>query len=234
MDRQGLQLGETMEDTDATAAAVTTCISAMIDSGSVESHRYFLARRTVLEMLRDRGYSVPETEIERSLADFRAWWNPNLDLDQLTVCYTLATDLSKKIKVLFLGPEAVKIATIRDIHNRVSKDGLSRLILVLQSKISSRARDAMKLIFSFKVEIFQLNELLVNITKHVLERNHIVLNPEQKIEFLTKYKVDVSQLPRMLENDAVSRYYGLEKGTVLKIAYEGDLTGSYVTYKSVF
>lgn len=82
--------------------AVPTCISAMVDTGSVESHRYFLARRTVLEMLRDRGHAVPDDEIQRTLADFRSWWETNPELDRLTLSYTLASDSSKKVITLFV------------------------------------------------------------------------------------------------------------------------------------
>ena len=43
----------------------------------------------------------------------------------------------------------------------------------------------------------------------------------------------VFQLPRMLETDAVARYYGLGKGTVIKITYASKLTGNHVTYRCI-
>lgn len=43
----------------------------------------------------------------------------------------------------------------------------------------------------------------------------------------------VLQFPRMLESDPVSRYYGLKKGQIVKVTYEGELTGSHVTYRCV-
>ncbi|KAK1386760.1 hypothetical protein POM88_014938 [Heracleum sosnowskyi] len=47
------------------------CVAKFIDTGSAETHRLYLARRTVLEMLKDRGYSVEQSEIDMSLAEFR-------------------------------------------------------------------------------------------------------------------------------------------------------------------
>lgn len=41
------------------------------------------------------------------------------------------------------------------------------------------------------------------------------------------------QLPRMLETDAIARYYGLEKGQVVKITCSGGLVDSLVTYRCV-
>ncbi|WJZ93835.1 hypothetical protein VitviT2T_012741 [Vitis vinifera] len=40
------------------------------------------------------------------------------------------------------------------------------------------------------------------------------------------------QLPRMLQQDAIARYYGLEKGQVVKVIYNGEITGSHVTYSA--
>jgi hypothetical protein len=42
------------------------------------------------------------------------------------------------------------------------------------------------------------------------------------------------QLPRMLETDAVARYYGLGKGTAVKVKYDSEITGNHVTYRCIF
>jgi DNA-directed RNA polymerase I, II, and III subunit RPABC1 len=82
---------------------VACCVSSMIDrGGSVESRRLFLARRTALEMLRDRGYSVPEPELARTLPEFRAWWATGKPgLERLAFSTTLASDTSNKVKSFF-------------------------------------------------------------------------------------------------------------------------------------
>lgn len=116
---------------------------------------------------------------------------------------------------------------------RVGKENLSRLILVLQSKMTSKAREAIKDIFKFKVETFHITELLVNITKHVLKPRHDILTENEKQKLLKKFNVEDSQLPRMLETDAVARYYGLRRGQVVKVTYDGELTRSHVSYRCV-
>lgn len=41
------------------------------------------------------------------------------------------------------------------------------------------------------------------------------------------------QLPLMLETDAFARYYGLEKGQVVKITYRGGAVGALKTYRCI-
>ncbi|KAK6140550.1 hypothetical protein DH2020_025709 [Rehmannia glutinosa] len=152
------------------------CIASMVDTGSVESHRYYMARRTLIEMLHDRGYLVDNMEAElcRSLADFRAAYGDKPEPESLRLIACRATDPSRKI-----------------------------------------------------------TELLINITKHFLAPRHEILSPEEKDKLLNKHSVEGKQLPKMLENDAIARYYGLEKGHVVKVTYSGGVTGTIVTYRCV-
>jgi len=97
MEGNGLEGGE-----GSNGEVLGTCLSGMVDYGSIESHRYYLSRRTVLEMLKDRGYSVPISEINLSLEDFRAIYGQNPDFDRLRLSVTHATDPSKRVLLVLL------------------------------------------------------------------------------------------------------------------------------------
>ncbi|KAH0466473.1 hypothetical protein IEQ34_003711 [Dendrobium chrysotoxum] len=73
------------------------CLSSFIDHGTVESHRLFLARRTVLEMLCDRGYVVAPPDLELTLSAFRSLYGEYPDLERLRISTTLSSDPSKKV-----------------------------------------------------------------------------------------------------------------------------------------
>lgn len=204
-----------------------------MDDGTTESHRYYLARKTTLEMLKDRGYIVPNSEINQSLQEFRSIFGPKPDPDRLRISSVLSSDESKRILVIFCGPQLVKVNTMRGIAAQiVNKESLNSLILILQSKITNQAQKAVNE-FNFKVELFQITDLLVNITKHVLKPKHQVLTPREKEKLLKKYNLEEKQLPRMSVKDAIVRYYGYEKGQVLKVMYSGEITQSHVTYRCV-
>ncbi|PRQ49722.1 putative DNA-directed RNA polymerase [Rosa chinensis] len=210
------------------------CLSGYVDDGSTESHRYYLSRRTVLEMLRDRGYSVHPSEIDLSLQDFRALHGQTPDVDRLRFSAAHPSDPSDRILVIYCGPGIVKVNVIRGLHSQITnKDTLTGLILILQSQITSQALKTLDL-YPFKVEMFQITDLLVNITKHVLKPKHQVLTERAKQNLLRKYNIEEKQLPRMSQKDAIAKYYGLERGQVVKVIYSRDITKAHVTYRCVW
>ncbi|KFK36985.1 hypothetical protein AALP_AA4G197500 [Arabis alpina] len=203
------------------------------ESSVIDSHSYYLARRTTLEMLRDRGYEVSEEEINLSLQEFRAIYGERLNVDRLRISTQHRSDSSKRIAVVFCGSGMVKVNAMRGIAADVlSRESITGLILVLENHITNQALKAVEL-FSFKVELFQITDLLVNITKHVLRPKHRVLNDKEKESLLKKFDIEEKQLPRLSKKDPTARYYGLEKGQVVKVTYEGELTESHVTYRCV-
>ena len=84
---------------------------------------------------------------------------------------------------------------------------------------------------NYKIEYFRDSELLVDITEHRLVPEHIVLDDVSKKELLKRYRLRQGQLPRIQKDDPVARYYGLEKGMVVKIIRNSETAGRYVTYR---
>lgn len=77
------------------------CLSKYVDPSSDESHRYYLARRNALEMLRDRGYEVSAEDINLSLDDFRAVYGERPDVDRLRISAQHRSDSTKKVYQVF-------------------------------------------------------------------------------------------------------------------------------------
>ena len=78
------------------------CLSKFVDDGIVESHRYYLSRTTTLEMLKNRGYSIPSHEIDLSLSDFHDMHGQSPDPDRLRLSLTHATNSSKRVSLFLL------------------------------------------------------------------------------------------------------------------------------------
>ncbi|XP_040369460.1 DNA-directed RNA polymerase V subunit 5A-like [Rosa chinensis] len=95
--------------------------------------------------------------------------------------------------LLLLFRKIVKVNVIRGLHSQIAnKDTLTGLILILQSQITSQALKTLDL-YPFKVEMFQITDLLVNITKHVLKPKHQVLTERAKQNLLRKYNIEEKQ-----------------------------------------
>ncbi|XP_051150335.1 DNA-directed RNA polymerase V subunit 5A-like [Andrographis paniculata] len=210
-----------------------TCLRSLVDEGNIESSRYYLARRTALEMLKDRGYAVPNREIDLSLEEFRNKHGQMPDVDSLTIDTRLMDDPEIKLQVRFLGPSIIKVNSIRAITAELLSLKLERAIFIVQSKITSQALKSID-VLPFKVEIFEIKDLLVNVTKHELKPKHQILSNKEKEDLLKKYSINEKQLPRMSEKDAMSRYYGYKKGQVVKITYNSELTQMHVAYRCVW
>ncbi|MED6124466.1 hypothetical protein PIB30_059123 [Stylosanthes scabra] len=218
----------------ATNANAGHCITSFSDEGSVESSRYFHARRTVLEMLHDRGYDVPETELTRSLAEFRSVYGQIPNAENLRISVSLRSDPSKMVLVFFMGPvDVIRKETLKTIQDQIPDKGrLNSLLLIVQSKMTSYVKKALES-FPYKVEIIEITDLLVNMAMHVLQPKYEILTNDEKQALLTKHKLEGKQLPLMLQTEAIARYYELEKGQVVKITYTGGLVHSLVTYRYV-
>jgi DNA-directed RNA polymerase I, II, and III subunit RPABC1 len=83
------------------------------------------------------------------------------------------------------------------------------------------------------VQVFEEDDLVVNVTRHHLAPKYRPLTPEETKEFLQSKGLSLSQLPRVLWRDPVVQYFGMERGSVLAIERESDTAGAYAMYRQV-
>lgn len=110
------------------------------------------------------------------------------------------------------------------------------LICVLTVKpnlMVRRAAEAINRSSEMKVELFDEDDLAINITHHELVPKHTPLTDKEVEELTVAYAVQKHQLPRILSSDPVAAYFGLERGQVVRIERKSVSAGVYVTYRQV-
>lgn len=73
----------------------------------------------------------------------------------------------------------------------------------------------------------------IDILKHELVPEHIILSEEEKEELLKRYNISLHQLPKILVNDPVVKAIGAKEGDVIKIIRKSPVAGKAVYYRVV-
>jgi DNA-directed RNA polymerase I, II, and III subunit RPABC1 len=211
--------------------------AVMMSTREDEASKLFTMRRTLLEMLGDRGYIVLDELLEQTLEEFRTEFDKyGRTRDMCTLVSVHRSDPTDTIYVFFPSePRGLGVKALMQIIEKVRGDGAHRCILVLRSGLTPFSKQAAHEAAggNFRVETFIECELMVNITKHAFVPRHKPLTDTEKTALLTKYKVSEDKLPRISEADPVARYYGLRVGQVVKILRASETAGRYVTYRIV-
>lgn len=171
----------------------------------------FLKRRTILEMLHDRGYFVPESEITMSFSEFN---NSFVNPGQLEQVYK---GENKQVLVFFSEEQKLSVKNVRPILDNAKHHNITNVIIAVQDGYSPQVSDVIREFKEKNVEIFKENELLFNVTKHELVSKHRIMTEKEKKKFLEKIRVKEEQLPQIMSDDVVARYYGAKKGDLFEI-----------------
>eukprot|EP01111_Echinosteliopsis_oligospora_P000498 TRINITY_DN1054_c0_g1_i1.p1 TRINITY_DN1054_c0_g1~~TRINITY_DN1054_c0_g1_i1.p1 ORF type:complete len:203 (-),score=53.33 TRINITY_DN1054_c0_g1_i1:34-642(-) len=199
-----------------------------------EVTKLFNIHKTVVQMLVDRNYLLTQQEQEMTKEEFKAKYQELASRENISLLKSKKDDPSDQIFVFFPEAERVGVKDIRKYVVRMKEDGVERAIVVIKNNLTPIAKQALQEVApKYILEQFLETELLVNITHHQLVPKHVLLTPEEKKELLQKYKLKETQLPRVQLTDPVARYYGLQRGQVVKIVRPSETAGRYITYRFV-
>jgi len=133
-----------------------------------------------------------------------------------------AEDVKKLISFMHSYSEKNKDKNCSDLLN---------CIIVIKGSATALGRKALDTYAPYVFESFIQEELLVNITHHMLVPTHSVISDAEKAELLKRYRAKENQLPKIQCEDPVAKYFGVRRGQVMKIVRPSETAGRYVTYR---
>ena len=184
-------------------------------------------RKTLIEMLRDRGFDVPLMYDCADLTEFKHLYN-NKRLDIFVKspykCYAKFIILNKT------RPQIVREYIEEIQYKYTGEEG--HIIIILKNKPHN---SLFKVTKEFKnIQFFWLSELINNITHHRLNPSFKLLNETQINELLSKYNLkNKTSLPIMLSSDAISKYFNYKIGDVCKVVKISPTNGTYISYRTI-
>ena len=134
-----------------------------------------------------------------------------------------------KIAVFWL--ESLGISDVQHVKMRMAELEVNHSIVIYNNKITSYAATALRSLKAQKIiiETFSEQEMQINITKHELQPRHIICSLATKKEMFAAYSVNPSMIPQIkASTDPVCRWYGAEKGQLIKIVRPSESIKSVV------
>lgn len=152
--------------------------------------------QTLKEMLHDRGYSTPDDE----------------DISEFFV-------VDNAILVVFLQEAKLGINSVKSIETILKEEGIYTAIVIYKNSITSFAKSSIQTLETegFTINLFEVAELVFNVTKHHLVPKHILQTKEQKRQLLKQMMCTEKKLPYIFSSDPLAKYYGAKPGDLFFI-----------------
>jgi DNA-directed RNA polymerase I, II, and III subunit RPABC1 len=191
-----------------------------------EKTKLFKIRKTLLEMLEDRKYTISDELKNINLQHFIIQYENN-DID---------IHIENTYVKLFEESKSFAKNDLKSIHTGLMEEygNTINIIIIIRDKIPSAVRSELGKIEYSNLEIFTHNELIFNITKNYLVPKHILLNKEETQEVYKKYNMkNNTHFQQILVSDPVAKYYAMKVGDLCKIIRASPSAGIGISYRAV-
>ena len=212
-------------------------------------HRLWKVYENIKELLRDRGYTTVLSG--KTVSTFEEFQNEfavdgeiinkqvmnfisqkERDLSDV-FCVGDNSDLfNKKLMMIYFSNDtSIGIKSITAVYDKMKCAHISNCILVYGCSLTPSAKKYLEKTQKLTIEAFAEDDLLTNITKHVMMPQHVLLSQIEKESFFKSSNLADSQLPRITVNDPIARYYGMKRGDVVRIIRKSETAGLAVNYR---
>lgn len=171
------------------------------------------AYQTCIELIQQRGYEIDDNDDERILAT---------RINQFT-------GEEEQICVFLTKTSKFNVDSIAEFISSLQKMEVSHCIIVYKDNATPVAKKIVDESKDLRIELFDESELQYNITRHEIVPKHEIAykkGTKDCVEWKKKYS---DNFPILLSNDPICRFYGYDKGDVIKVTRKN----GYVTFRIV-
>lgn len=204
-------------------------------------NKLFKSRSVIIEMLEMRGFNVEPyrnfslNEIEAMFKATEKKTSPELgSLDM-----TLVNSLGGKLYVKYLMASKLRTSNFKTLIDEMLEgflNGGDEIIFILKDTVNNMDTFDSMLegylsVNNLFIQIFSLDNLLFNITKHQLVPKMRIISPEERDAVLEKFSATQGQMPQILKSDPQAKFLGVRKGDMCEIIRASETAGNSVTYR---
>ena len=207
--------------------------------------KLFTSRKTILEMLEDRGYNcdsyknytIEEINIMFDQSQLR---KSDVDVAPGPLDIKLTRDDGRTIYVKyrftkFRPTNPVEKFVHNIFENEIKKTDTLIFIITDKMKMSKAIADFINsryYQYGYFLQIFSINTLQFNISHHNLVPHHRIITNKEKIEVLQRYNASsTNNFPKILREDPAAKYYGMRPNDVCEIKADSIISGVYTKYR---
>ena len=189
----------------------------------------YKVRQTLLEMIHDRGYIIPEEEYITFEQFILKYNSKQLDIyiennhKKIYVHHHMDQKNFSKNDLKLIMQKMIQEYQDENIH----------LLLLLKDKENSTISKELSKEMYKNVEVFLKRNMMFNITHHVFVPKHILLTKEEEVELLEKYHTTKGKLPKLSRTDPIAKYYGMKPDQICKIIRKSPEVGESIYYRLV-
>ena len=182
---------------------------------------------TLLEMFKDRNLKI--TKNAESIKEI---------INKLNNKSNFSLDFNEEIKVVYYLSSKFKLPEIKFYFEEAPM--FEKYILITDDKLTKTNINAINNLRNndekINIQIFNIKELMFNISKHSLVPKHILVTDTEEIDTIFKnYNLKTKfQLPFILKSDPMAKYLDLKHGDIIKIIRNSPTAGEYISYRVCF
>jgi len=183
-----------------------------------------------LDILKDRGYIVAEN-LKMSIDEFMIQY----DSGEMYI-YT-KKNIEDNISIYiyfhlenrnFQKKDLTNL--INTVNNQYQNENIKIIVITREKLNQAILREIER---TDNIESFILNQLILNITKHIMMPKFEVISDNEIDILLKEFSITKNQLPKILLTDPISRYFGVKSGDIFKITRSSPTTGLSISYRLV-